>query len=73
MSLTGADTSAILLTLKLAAITTALLMLIATPLAWWLAQTRSRWQRPVAAVIALPLVLPPLVPLPEPPFPRVST
>ena len=55
------DLQAFWLTLRLAATVTAVLLLLGTPLAWWLAQTRSRWQRPVAAVIALPLVLPPTV------------
>ncbi len=59
--LTTQDMQAFWLTLRLAATVTALLLLLATPLAWWLAQTRSRWQRPVAAVVALPLVLPPTV------------
>lgn len=59
--LSAADWSAILLTLKLASVTTALLLLLGTPLAWWLAQTTSRWRRPVMAVVALPLVLPPTV------------
>ncbi|GAB3486973.1 molybdate ABC transporter permease subunit [Curvibacter fontanus] len=49
------------LTLELAALTTALLLLLATPLAWWLAQTRSRWRAPVSALVTLPLVLPPTV------------
>lgn len=55
------DLSAIALTLQLAGLTTFLLLLLATPLAWWLAQTRSGWRAPVAAVVALPLVLPPTV------------
>ena len=55
------DLSAIALTLKLAGLTTVLLLLLGTPLAWWLAQTRSGWRAPVAAVVALPLVLPPTV------------
>ncbi len=55
------DVQAFGLTLRLAATVTALLLLLGTPLAWWLARTRSRWQRPVAAVVALPLVLPPTV------------
>jgi molybdate transport system permease protein len=59
--LSAQDLQAFALTLRLAATVTALLLLLGTPLAWWLAQTRSRWQRPVAAVIALPLVLPPTV------------
>lgn len=52
---------AIWLTLELAALTTVLLLLIATPLAWWLSQTRSRWRAPISAVVTLPLVLPPTV------------
>src|ERR1700734_4144007 len=55
------DLQAFGLTLRLAATVTLVLLLLGTPLAWWLAQTRSRWQRPVAAVVALPLVLPPTV------------
>jgi molybdate transport system permease protein len=57
----AADFDAIRLTLKLASLTTLLLLLIATPLAWWLARTASRWRAPVGAVVALPLVLPPTV------------
>jgi molybdate transport system permease protein len=49
------------LTLKLALVTTAVLLVIATPLAWWLARSRGWWREPVAAVAALPLVLPPTV------------
>ena len=52
---------AIRLTLELASVTTMLLLLIATPLAWWLAQTRSRWRAAVSALVTLPLVLPPTV------------
>ena len=55
------DWAAIALTLKLAAITTVLLLVLCTPLAWWLAHTPSRWRGPVGAVVALPLVLPPTV------------
>jgi molybdate transport system permease protein len=55
------DLQAIWLTLKLAGLTTALLLLLATPLAWWLARSGSRWRAPVGAVVALPLVLPPTV------------
>ena len=51
----------IVLTATLALVTTMLLLLIGTPIAWWLARTRSRWREPVAAVVALPLVLPPTV------------
>ena len=49
------------LTLELATVTTVLLLLIGTPLAWWLARTRGWWGEAVAAVVALPLVLPPTV------------
>jgi molybdate transport system permease protein len=55
------DAQAVALTLELAFVVTALLLLLGTPLAWWLAHTRSRWKAPLAAVIALPLVLPPTV------------
>ncbi len=49
------------LTLSLAAITTVLLLVIGTPIAWWLARSRARWKEAVATVVALPLVLPPTV------------
>ncbi|MBK8909671.1 MAG: molybdate ABC transporter permease subunit [Rhodospirillales bacterium] len=49
------------LTLRLAALTTVLLLVICTPLAWWLARSTARWREAVAAVVALPLVLPPTV------------
>lgn len=52
---------AILLTLQLAAITTLILLLLATPLAWWLARTSSRWRGFIIALVTLPLVLPPTV------------
>ena len=61
MQLNAEDYAAIWLTLKLASVTTVLLMLLCTPLAWWLAHTRSRWAGPIGAVVALPLVLPPTV------------
>ena len=48
-------------TLKLAGLTTLILLLLGMPLAWWLAHTRSRWRLPVGAVVALPMVLPPTV------------
>ncbi len=53
--------SAIALTLQLAALSTLILLLLATPLAWWLSQTRSPWRAPVGALVLLPLVLPPTV------------
>ena len=61
MPLTSADFAAIWLTLQLASLTTVLLLLIGTPIAWWLAHTRSRLKAPVGALVALPLVLPPTV------------
>ena len=59
--LSSPDLAAIWLTFKLATITTLLLLLIGTPIAWWLARTRSWWKGPVGAVVALPIVLPPTV------------
>jgi molybdate transport system permease protein len=61
MPLASADLQAIALTLRLAATTTLVLLLLATPLAWWLAHARGRWPAVVGAVVALPLVLPPTV------------
>jgi molybdate transport system permease protein len=55
------DWGAIWLTLKLATVVTLLLLLLGTPLAWWLSQTRSRLKPAVGALVALPLVLPPTV------------
>jgi molybdate transport system permease protein len=49
------------LTLELAAIATLALLMVATPLAWWLARSRARWKEGIAAVVSLPLVLPPTV------------
>ncbi len=57
----GLDPAPIWLTLKLAGTTVLLLLIIGTPLAWWLAHTRSRWRTAIEAVVALPLVLPPTV------------
>ncbi|MBC3384974.1 MULTISPECIES: molybdate ABC transporter permease subunit [unclassified Pseudomonas] len=61
MPLTSADYAAIWLTLKLASLTTVILLLIGTPIALWLSRTRSWLRGPVGAVVALPLVLPPTV------------
>ncbi|TCS17466.1 molybdate ABC transporter permease subunit [Caulobacter sp. BK020] len=47
------------LTARLAGVTTVLLLVLSTPLAWWLARGRSRWKAPVGALVALPIVLPP--------------
>ena len=55
------DLSAMWLTVKLATVVTIILLLIGTPIAWWLARTRSMWKGPVGALVALPIVLPPTV------------
>ena len=55
------DWNAIGLTLRLAGISTLVLLLLASPLAWWLARSQSAWRAPVAALTSLPLVLPPTV------------
>lgn len=57
----SADLAAIGLTIKLASLVTVLLLLVGTPIAWWLARTRSPLKAPVGALVALPLVLPPTV------------
>lgn len=59
--LESADLAAVWLTLKLATVTTGLLLVLGTPVAWWLARTRSWWKGPVGALVALPIVLPPTV------------
>lgn len=61
MTLDDGDLSAIRLTLELATVVTVLLLAVGTPIAWWLARTRSRLRHAVGAVVALPLVLPPTV------------
>ena len=61
MLLTDSDLQAIWLTIKLATIVTAILFVVPTPIAWWLARTRSWWKGPIGAVVSLPLVLPPSV------------
>ncbi len=61
MLLSAGDWQAFWLTLRLAAVVTSILLALGTPLAWWLARTRSWWKGPVGAVVALPLVLPPSV------------
>lgn len=59
--LDGSDLAAIWLTFKLASLTTLLLLILGTPIAWWLARTRSWLKGPIGALVALPLVLPPTV------------
>lgn len=61
LGLSAADLAAIRISLELAAVSTAILLALGIPLAWWLARTRSRWRIPVEAATALPLVLPPTV------------
>jgi molybdate transport system permease protein len=55
------DMTAIVLTIKLASLTTAVLLIIGAPLAWWLARTRSQFKGVIGAMVTLPLVLPPTV------------
>ncbi len=55
------DWQPVWLTLKLASLTTLLLLVVGTPIAWWLSQTRSRLKHPLSALVALPIVLPPTV------------
>ncbi|WP_026435202.1 molybdate ABC transporter permease subunit [Acidovorax sp. JHL-9] len=59
--LTDGDLQALWLTVRLAGLVTLILLLVGTPIAWWLARTASRWKGPIGAVVALPLVLPPSV------------
>jgi molybdate transport system permease protein len=61
MSLTDGDIATIWLTLRLATTVTILLLILATPVAWWVARTHSWFKGPVSAIVALPLVLPPTV------------
>ena len=56
MPLSTADWVAISLSLQLATVTTCILLLLSTPLAWWLARTGSWLKGPVAVIVALPLV-----------------
>ena len=59
--MTPEDWSAVRLTAQLAALSTLLLLIVGTPIGWWLARTRSRAKPLVAAAVAMPLVLPPTV------------
>ena len=61
MLLSASDLQAIWLTVRLAGTVTVILLLIGTPIAWWLARTKAWWKGPIGAVVALPLVLPPSV------------
>lgn len=61
MPFSSDDLNAIGLTLQLAMVTTLILLVVSTPVAWWLAHTPSRWRALVSAAVALPLVLPPTV------------
>jgi molybdate transport system permease protein len=59
--LSSADLDTLLLTFKVAGIATTIMLLVGTPLAWWLSRTHSAWKGPINAIVALPLVLPPTV------------
>ena len=61
MFLTPDNLQALWLTVQVAALTTLILLVLGTPLAWWLARSRRWWVKPVGALVALPLVLPPSV------------
>lgn len=61
MLLNESDLQAIWLTVRLAGIVTVILLLLGTPIAWWLARSKAWWKGPVGAVVAMPLVLPPSV------------
>ncbi|MDM7322466.1 MAG: ABC transporter permease subunit, partial [Gammaproteobacteria bacterium] len=61
LGLTAAEWQAIALTAKLATLTTLILLILSAPLAWWMAHTQSRMGHVVAALVSLPLVLPPTV------------
>jgi molybdate transport system permease protein len=53
--------TAVRLTLELATITTVVLLVVGTPIAWWLARSKAGWKEAIAAIVAMPLVLPPTV------------
>ena len=61
MFLDAADIESLWLTVQLAAVVTAILLVLGTPIAWWLARSRSRLKGAIGAVVSLPLVLPPSV------------
>ncbi len=59
--ISSADLDTLFLTFKVAAIATTLMLLLGTPLAWWLSRTQSSWKALINAIVAMPLVLPPTV------------
>lgn len=59
--LTDSDLQAVWLTIRLAGFVTLILLMLGTPIAWWLARSKAWWKGPIGAVVALPLVLPPSV------------
>lgn len=59
--LSPSDVDTLFLTLKLASLATLIMLLIGTPLAWWLSRTQTVWKGVINAIVALPLVLPPTV------------
>jgi molybdate transport system permease protein len=59
--LNAGDLAALWLTFKIASLSTVIMLLLGTPLAWWLARTQSRWKGICNALVAMPLVLPPTV------------
>jgi molybdate transport system permease protein len=61
MLLDPSDLQAIWLTVRLASVVTLILLLLGTPIAWWLARSKVWWKGPIGALVALPLVLPPSV------------
>jgi len=61
MVLAGSDIQSIWLTIRLASVVTIVLLIVGTPIAWWLARSRSRLKGPLGAIVALPLILPPSV------------
>jgi len=61
MALSELDVSALWVTLRLACMTVLVLLIVGTPIAWWLAHTRSKFRTVVEALVALPIVLPPTV------------
>ena len=61
MSLSPTELDALYLTFALASTTTVALLLVGTPLAWWLARRQGSWPALVEALVAMPLILPPTV------------